>query len=452
MNITVRDILQQKIVRREVTVAVIGLGYVGLPLATILAEAGSNVVGIDIDERKVRMVCQGESYIEDIPSARVRPLVEENRLRATSDFDVLYTCDAISICVPTPLRKTRSPDVSHILSAADAIARRLRKGMLVVLESTTYPGTTTEVILPRFRQAAPHLTVGEDFFLCFSPERVDPGRKNWTTKNTPKVMGGETLDCLEIGMTLYGTAIDTLVPVSSTEAAEMTKLLENTFRAVNIGLANEVLLICDKLGLNAWEVIEAAATKPFGFMKFLPGPGLGGHCIPVDPQYLSWKLRTLGYTARFIELATEVNTSMPGYWVHQVQDALNSDGKALKGSDILVIGVAYKKDVGDLRESPALDIITLLHEKGARVAYHDTHVPAFTLGELEMVSVSDLEEAIVGADCVLIATDHGDYDWPRVHAKACQMVDTRATLGREHAAIDRNTWQAFRQAVVSGDQ
>lgn len=452
MSTTSTHILQQKIARRDVTVAVIGLGYVGLPLATVMAEAGYTVVGIDIDERKVRMVGCGESYVEDIPSMRLRSLVEQGAMRATSDFDALDECDAVSICVPTPLRKTRSPDVTHILSASDAIARRLRKGMLIVLESTTYPGTTKEVILPRFRQEAPHLAVGKDFFLCFSPERVDPGRKDWTTKNTPKVMGGETAHCLEVGLALYGAAIDTLVPVSSTEAAEMTKLVENTFRAVNIGLANEVLLICDKLGLNAWEVIEAAATKPFGFMKFLPGPGLGGHCIPVDPQYLSWKLRTLGYTARFIELATEVNTSMPAYWVHQVQDALNRDGKALKGSQVLVIGVAYKKDVGDLRESPALDIISLLHEKGATVTYHDTHVPTFTLGELEMVAVSDLEEAIAQVDCVLIATDHCEYDWPLVYARARCVVDTRATLGQEHAAFDRYTRRVSSQTVAPGER
>ena len=429
MSASTRDRLLRSISDRTVSVGVVGLGYVGLPLATVLAESGYSVIGIDIDERKVQKINQGVSYVEDIPDARLESLVASGRLRAVTDFGAIDQCQAISICVPTPLRKTKSPDVSFILSATEAIAEHLHAGLLIVLESTTYPGTTTEVVLPHFVQVAPELTVGEDYFLCYSPERVDPGRTDWTTRNTPKVIGGVTAACLEVGQALYGQAMDQLVPVSSTEAAEMAKLVENTFRAVNIGLANEVLLICDKLGLNAWEVIEAAATKPFGFMKFLPGPGLGGHCIPVDPQYLSWKMRTMGYTARFIELATEVNTSMPLYWVHQVQDALNSVGRAIHGSNILVIGVAYKRNVSDLRESPALDIISLLQDKGGCVRYHDSHVPAFKLGADEMVSAKDLDEAIEGADCVLIATDHSGYDWDAIHRKARLVVDTRATLG-----------------------
>lgn len=432
---TVQQSVENRIASRDLRVAVLGLGYVGLPLGVAFAEAGFNVIGIDVDEKKVRLINHGASYIEDIPNDRLAPLVAEGSLSATSDFNILDTCDSVSICVPTPLRKTGAPDVSHILSATDAIAKHLHPGMIIVLESTTYPGTTTEIILPRFHQEAINLEVGKDFFLCFSPERVDPGRKDWTTQNTPKVMGGVTSSCLQVGRALYESAIESVVPVSSTEAAELTKLVENTFRAVNIGLANEVLLICDKLGLNAWEVIEAAATKPFGFMKFLPGPGLGGHCIPIDPQYLSWKLRTLGYTARFIELATEINTAMPKHWVHCIQDILNEDGKPLRGSNVLVIGVAYKKNVGDLRESPALDILKLLRDKGAEISYHDPLVSAFTLDELEMVSVTDLSRALELADCVLIATDHASYDWADLYARARLVVDTRATLHQEQDEI-----------------
>ena len=404
--------LLEKIEARDAHVAIIGLGYVGLPLAVVFAEAGFRVTGIDVDERKVDGINRSESYIEDVPSERISSLVAEGRLAATTDFAVLAQCDAASICVPTPLRKTGDPDISYIISATEAIARYIHRGMLVVLESTTYPGTTTEVILPRLCENGASLKAGEDFFLCFSPERVDPGRTDWTTRNTPKVMGGVTGTCLRAGQALYESAIERVVPVSSTEAAEMVKLLENTFRAVNIGLVNEVLLMCDRLGLDAWEVIEAAATKPFGFMKFTPGPGLGGHCIPIDPLYLSWKLKTLDYNARFIELASEINTAMPRYWVQKVQDCLNDAGKPVKGSTVLVLGVAYKKDVSDLRESPALDIIHLLEEKGASVTYHDPHVPAFQYEGLTMAAVADLDTALQEADCVIIATDHSAYDWP----------------------------------------
>ncbi|MBA3532670.1 MAG: nucleotide sugar dehydrogenase [Ardenticatenales bacterium] len=441
--------LLQKFESRQAHVAVIGLGYVGLPLAVIFAEAGYSVIGIDVDPQKVDAINRGESYIEDIPSALLARYTQQTvtvngsaassrssstsltpvgTLHATTDFSVLADCDAVSICVPTPLNKTGGPDISYIIKAADEIARRLHPGMVVVLESTTYPGTTTEAILPRLLETNSHLKVGEDFFLCFSPERIDPGRTDWTAANTPKIMGGVTPTCRSVGQRLYGSAIKTIVPVSSTEAAEMVKLLENTFRAVNIGLVNEVLLMCDKLGLDAWEVIEAAATKPFGFMKFTPGPGLGGHCIPIDPLYLSWKLKTLDYNARFIELASEINTSMPRYWVQKVQDALNDQGKPVKGSTILVLGVAYKKDVSDLRESPALDIIHLLEAKGARVQYHDPHVPMFQHEHMEMVSVPVLEDSLRHADCVIIATDHTGYDWNLILHQATLLIDTRGTI------------------------
>lgn len=420
--------LRQKIETRTARVAIIGLGYVGLPLAVVFAEAGHRVIGVDLDQRKIDQLNRGESYIEDIPSERLRPLVTAGNLVATSDYAVLRDCDTASICVPTPLNKTGEPDVSYIISAADAVARHVHPGMLVVLESTTYPGTTTEVLLPRLQDASTGLKVGEDFFLCFSPERVDPGRQDWTTVNTPKVMGGVTPTCLEAGQALYGSAINEVVPVSSTEAAEMVKLLENTFRAVNIGLVNEVLLMSDRLGLDAWEIIEAAATKPFGFMKFTPGPGLGGHCIPIDPLYLSWKLKTLNYNARFIELASEINTNMPRYWTQKVQDILNNVGKAVNGSRILVLGVAYKKNVSDVRESPALDIIHLLQEKGAHVSYHDPFVPDFFHEGLEMTGVVDLDAALASADCVVIATDHAGYDWDNIRDQARLLVDTRRAV------------------------
>ncbi len=410
-------------------VAVIGLGYVGLPLAVRFAEAGYTVTGIDLDRRKIEAIARRESYIEDVPSAA---LAAVPNFTATSDFAVLAACDGVSICVPTPLNKTGDPDMSFIVSATEAIATHLHRGMAIVLESTTYPGTTTEMLLPRLEESGLHC--GEDFFLAFSPERVDPGRTDWTTRNTPKVIGGVTPACMEVVTAFYGEAIDTLVPVSSASAAEMVKLYENTFRSVNIGLANELQLMCDKLGLDAWEVLDAAATKPFGFMKFTPGPGLGGHCIPIDPLYLSWKLRTLQYTARFIELASEINGEMPRYWVQKVQDTLNDVGKAVKGSRVLVLGVAYKKDVSDLRESPALDIIHLLEEKGAQVAYHDPHVPAFQHEGVEMTGVTDLDAALRAADCVVVVTDHSAYDWTQVQALAATVVDTRRVLGKVRAA------------------
>ncbi len=424
----VKQDLNEKFAAHNAHVAVIGLGYVGLPLAVRFAEAGYTVTGIDLDRRKIEAIARRESYIEDVPSSALAAIPN---FTATADFSVLADCDGVSICVPTPLNKTGDPDMSFIVSATEAIATHLHRGMAIVLESTTYPGTTTEMLLPRLEESGLHC--GEDFFLAFSPERVDPGRTDWTTRNTPKVIGGVTPACMEVVTAFYGEAIDTLVPVSSASAAEMVKLYENTFRSVNIGLANELQLMCDKLGLDAWEVLDAAATKPFGFMKFTPGPGLGGHCIPIDPLYLSWKLRTLQYTARFIELASEINGEMPRYWVQKVQDTLNDVGKAVKGSRVLVLGVAYKKDVSDLRESPALDIIHLLEEKGAQVAYHDPHVPAFQHEGVEMTGVTDLDAALRTADCVVVVTDHSAYDWAQVQALAVTVVDTRRVLGNVRA-------------------
>jgi UDP-N-acetyl-D-glucosamine dehydrogenase len=427
--------LIQKLNRGKARVGVVGLGYVGLPLIDVFGHAGYDVTGIDVDGRKIEMLRKGKSYIEDIPSARVADLSRRGRLHATTDFRVVETLDAISICVPTPLRKTGDPDLSYIVNVAEEIARYVHPGMVIVLESTTYPGTTREILLPKFE--ARGLKVGKDFFLAFSPERVDPGRTDWTTVNTPKVIGGMTPACLAVARAYYGRAIKTLVPVSSTETAEMTKLLENTFRAVNIGLVNEVAIMCDRLGLNVWEVIDAAASKPFGYMKFTPGPGLGGHCIPIDPLYLSWKLKAVNYNARFIELATEINTNMPRIVAEKVQDALNARKKPLRGSRILVLGVAYKPDVSDLRESPALDVIGLLRQKGAVVDYHDPYVAQLTHDSFSLQCVPDLEGAVQQADCVVITTNHASYKWKRILAQARLIVDTRNALGEIGKADDK---------------
>jgi len=430
---SVKQELISKFEEKGARIAVIGLGYVGLPLAMTFTKAKYTVVGIDVNAETVAIVNAGRSHIGDVSSADVEAAVNDGALWATTDYSALAQCDAVSICVPTPLRKTGDPDMSYIMAATEEAAQYLHAGMVVVLESTTFPGTTMDVALPALQNgngaANGKLHVGEDFFVAFSPERVDPGRTDWTTENTPKVIGGVTEACLEVASAYYSQAIKKIVPVSSPDAAEMVKLFENTFRAVNIALANELLLMCDKLGLDAWEVVEAAGSKPFGFMKFTPGPGLGGHCIPIDPQYLSWKLRTLEYNARFIELATEVNADMPRYWVQRVQDALNDVGKPLNGSSVLVLGVAYKKDVSDLRESPALDIIHLLRNKGAAVDYHDPHVPTLVIDEDEYASVSDLNRAIRQSDCVLIVTDHSSYDWKRVREDADLIVDTRNAVG-----------------------
>ena len=427
MNNT-RDTLQEKFSDRSARIAILGLGYVGLPLATIFAEAGFNVIGVEPDPGKVEKLGQGESYVQDVSSEQLAKLIQSGKIHATTDFSVLAEADAVSICVPTPLRKTGDPDLSFILVATDELAKYIHRGMVVVLESTTYPGTTREILLPKLTEAS-GLEVGKDFFLAFSPERVDPGRTDWTTYNTPKVIGGITPTCSELASFWYQQALETVVPVSSAESAEMAKLLENTFRMINIGLVNEMAIMCDRLGLDVWEIIDAAATKPFGYMKFTPGPGLGGHCIPIDPLYLSWKLRALNYTARFIDLASEINTGMPRYVVTKVQDALNEQAKPLKGSRVLVIGAAYKPDVDDIRESPALDIIGLLKQKGAEVEYHDPYIPNISHDDWFLESVPDVIEGAGAADCVVIVTDHTTYDFPRILEKAPLIVDTRNALG-----------------------
>ena len=407
----------------EVTVGVVGLGYVGLPLSVEIARSGLNALGFDVEQGVVDGINGGHSHIDDLTDQDVAAVRDSGRLEATTDMSRLAECDAISICVPTPLSKTRDPDVSHVIAATEAVAASLREGQLVILESTTYPGTTREVLLPALDNTG--LEVGSDFYLCFSPERVDPGNPTWKTKNTPKVIGGITPACNQMGTALYERFIDTMVPVSSTEAAEMVKILENTFRAVNIAMVNEVAMIADRLKVNVWEVIDAAATKPFGFMKFTPGPGLGGHCIPVDPHYLAWKMRTLDYRTRFIELASEINAEMPEFVVGKVRSALNAERKAVNGSSILVLGVAYKKDVNDVRESPALDIMRLLAADGADVEYHDPHVPrvAEDGGAWESVELTD--ERLSSADVVVIATDHSAVDYGRVLDLAHVVVDAR---------------------------
>ena len=419
---------------RTATVGVIGQGYVGLPLAMVMAEAGFDVQGYDVDVRKVGLLNEGTSYIGDIPSDRLQTQLAEGRFRARASFEDLGSRDVISICVPTPLSKTRDPDISYIVAAAEQVVDRLRPGQLIVLESTTYPGTTEELVLPIFERSG--LKVGRDYFLCFSPERVDPGNPQFDIHNTPRLVGGITGTCTRAGATMYGSFLQTVVSMSSTQSAEMAKLLENTFRAVNIGLVNEVALMCRKLGLDTWEVIDAAATKPFGFMKFYPGPGLGGHCIPVDPHYLSWILKTLNYNARFIELASEVNTSMPAHVVDLVGDVLNDDRKSVNGSRILVVGVAYKGDVDDVRESPALDVIQLLQERGGAVRYHDPYVASIRLhggGSMESVALTD--EELLQSDCVVITTNHKCTDWERVTSLAGTIVDSRnATGGIVHPA------------------
>lgn len=439
MNNQLKATLLTQLRNKTALVAILGLGYVGLPLAVVFAEAGYTVIGIDPDRRKVDTVTRGESHIQDIPSGQIAHLVSEGKLSATVDFAALKDADAVSICVPTPLRKTGDPDLSFIVSATDELGRYMHAGMVVVLESTTYPGTTREIMLPKLSEAA-GLTVGEDFFLAFSPERVDPGRKDWTTYNTPKVIGGITVACSEVASTWYSQAVKTVVPVSSAEAAEMAKLLENTFRMINIGLVNEMAIMCDRLKIDVWEVIDAAATKPFGFMKFTPGPGLGGHCIPIDPLYLSWKLRALKYTARFIELASEINTNMPRYVVGKIQDALNEHNKALKGSRVLVLGAAYKPDIDDLRESPALDVIGLLKQKGASVTYHDPYVSRLKEEDVIMESVLDLMSEVRRVDCVAIITNHSCYDYPAILEAASLVVDTRNALkelGKQSPKVTR---------------
>ena len=419
--------LGHKLTTRTARVGVIGLGYVGLPLAVEFARSGLRTTGLDLDLRKVDAVNRGESYIPDVPTADVHQFHKAGLLDATADPAAIRDLDTINICVPTPLRKTKDPDLSFVVSATEMIAAHLRPGQLVILESTTYPGTTEEVVKPILEKRG--LVAGRDFFLAFSPERVDPGNAKWTTKNVPKVVGGFTPACSELARKLYAGSIDTLVAVSSPKVAEMVKLLENTFRAVNIGLVNELALMCDRLGIDVWEVVDAAATKPFGFMPFYPGPGLGGHCIPIDPFYLSWKVKEVGFEARFIELAGHVNGAMPHYVTTKVADALNTQAKAVRGSSVLVLGAAYKRDIDDYRESPALDVMAELLQKGARLTYHDPYVPEIHArewaGGFDMASVPLTDAALEAADCVVILTDHRVFDYPAIVRQAKLVVDSR---------------------------
>lgn len=410
----------------DAVVGIVGLGYVGLPLVEAMADAGLRVLGFDVSAPVVEQLNGGRSHVEDVPSDTVAALVEAGRFEATTDMGRLAECDAVSICVPTPLSKTRDPDVSYIVAAAEAVARVLRPGQLVILESTTYPGTTREVLLPLLEGTG--LAVGEDFFLCFSPERTDPGNQDWQVTNTPKVIAGITDACRGVGEALYGRALDQVVPVSSTEAAELTKLLENSFRAINIALVNEMAQVADRLGVDVWEVIDAASTKPFGFMKFTPGPGIGGHCIPLDPHYLAWKMKTLNYKTRLIELASEINAEMPDFVVEKIRDALNRGALAVRGSEVLVLGVAYKRDVDDTRESPALDVIRMLEDLGAQVRYHDPHVPEVRLNGEVWTSVALTDATLEAADCVAILTDHTDVDYTLVAERSKLVVDTRNVL------------------------
>jgi UDP-N-acetyl-D-glucosamine dehydrogenase len=420
--------LLSKIADRSAVTAVIGLGYVGLPLAMEFCEAGFNVIGYDVTQRVVDLLMSGKSHIQDVPSTQLAAHVKSGKFVATTDEAAIARADTVSIAVPTPLAKTRDPDMSYVIASAEAVARRVHPGMLIVLESTTYPGTTRDVMQPRL-EALGHV-IGTDVFLAFSPERVDPGNPKWHTKNTPKVLGGITPACTEAAAALYGTCIDNIVPVSSPEAAELTKLLENTFRSVNIGLVNEMAIICDRLGVDVWEVIEAAATKPFGFMKFTPGPGIGGHCIPLDPHYLAWKMRTLNYKTRFIDLASEINSAMPDLVATKVSLALNDDRKAVRGSHVLVLGVAYKKDIDDMRESPALDVIRLLEEHGAEVTFHDPHVAKYTEDGHTRTSVALTDDALKRADAVVIVTDHSAVDYQRLVDTASLVIDTRNALAK----------------------
>ena len=431
--------LLDKIRSRTARTGVVGLGYVGLPLAVELAKAGFRTTGIDLDVRKVDAIGEGRSYIPDVPTADVRELRRAGTLDATTDFAVARELDTINICVPTPLRKTKDPDMSYIVSAVEAIAGHLHPGMLIILESTTYPGTTDEVVQPLLE--ATGLKAGVDFFLAFSPERVDPGNPTYQTHNVPKVVGGLTPTCSQLAAALYGSAIETIVPVSSTRVAEMVKLLENTFRAVNIGLVNELALMCDRMDIDVWEVVDAAKTKPFGFMAFYPGPGLGGHCIPIDPFYLSWKAKQSGFDPRFIELAGHINGGMPHYVVDKVMDALNTRRKAINGSRVLVAGVAYKRDIDDMRESPALDVIHLLEQKGAAVDYADPYVPEVHerewVGRRDIKAVELKRGTLKGYDCVVIVTDHKTFDYEAMVAEADLIVDTRNAIKTRHPHVFR---------------
>ncbi len=417
--------LRERIVKKTARVGVLGLGYVGLPLAVEFARAGFDVTGIDVQQSKIDALNRGHSYVKDIKDSILQPLVESGKLRATSDLSVIQQLDTVDICVPTPLRKTKDPDMSYVVAATEAIAEHLHPGLLVMLESTTYPGTTEELVLPKLE--ARGLRAGEDFFLCFSPERVDPGNPKYKTANIPKVVGGITALCTELGALFYQQALETVVPVSSTRVAEMVKLLENTFRMINIGLVNEIALMCDRMNIDVWEVIDAAATKPFGFMPFYPGPGLGGHCIPVDPFYLSWKSKEAGIEARFIELAGYINGRMPEFVVEKIQNALNDAYKPVRGSRIHILGVAYKRDIDDVRESPALDIILLLQRRGAVVSFTDPYVHSLQ-SQNTVLESQDLLEGVRSADCVVIVTDHSNVDYGAVVEHSKIIVDTRNAL------------------------
>jgi UDP-N-acetyl-D-glucosamine dehydrogenase len=417
--------LEEKIKSRTARVGIIGLGYVGLPLAMEFARAGFHVTGIDIQQSKVERLNRGESYVQDVPQKILEPLVAAGTFHATTDFSVISELDTVNIAVPTPLRKTKDPDMSYIVSACQATAQYFGPGKLVILESTTYPGTTDELVLPMLE--SPGLKVGEDFFLCFSPERVDPGNPQFQTANIPKVVGGITPECTRLGALFYSQALQHVVPVSSTSVAEMVKLLENTFRMINIGLVNELALMCDRMGINVWEVIDAAATKPFGFMPFYPGPGLGGHCIPIDPFYLSWKTKQAGIEARFIELAGYINGQMPHFVVDKIQNALNDHVKPLKGSHVHILGVAYKRNIDDVRESPAVDIILLLERRGARVTYSDPYVPELHL-DSHRLTADDAVSQSESADCVVIVTDHANFNYAAVVERSKLIVDTRNAL------------------------
>lgn len=422
----IQEQLLSKIQERSAVVALIGLGYVGLPLAVEFGKAGFKVIGIDVDQKKIDALNAGRSYIPDVMNEDVAALRSAGKLFASTDYALLQQVDAISICVPTPLTKTRDPDMSYVINAAEKVAKYAHTGLVIILESTTYPGTTNEILQPPLE--ARGLKIGQDVFLAFSPERIDPANQVYGVRNTPKVLGGATPACTTVASALYATVIDRIVQVSSMRTAEMVKLLENTFRAVNIGLVNEMALMCDKLGIDVWEVIDAASTKPYGFMRFTPGPGIGGHCIPIDPLYLSWKLKSLNFTARFIEVADQVNGSMPEHVVTLIQDALNEDGKALKGSRILILGVAYKKDIDDLRESPALDVMVNLLKRHTTISYHDPYVPQLRLEDDTFHSVPLTAETLAQADCVVVITDHTIFDWQMIRQHARLIVDTRNAL------------------------
>ena len=417
--------LQSKISSKKARVGVLGLGYVGLPLAVEFAKAGFDVVGIDVQQPKVNQFNAGQSYIKDVPDSIFAPLIKSGKLRATTDFSIIQTLDTIDICVPTPLRKTKDPDMSYVVAATEAIAQHIHPGLLVMLESTTYPGTTDELLLPKL--SASGLEVGKDFFLCFSPERVDPGNPNFQTANIPKVVGGITPACTETGALFYKQALEVVVPVSSTRVAEMVKLLENTFRMINIGLVNELAVMSSRMNIDVWEVIDAAATKPFGFMPFYPGPGLGGHCIPIDPFYLSWKSKEAGIEARFIELAGYINGRMPQFVVEKIQNALNDARKSVRGSKVHVLGIAYKRDIDDVRESPALDIMMLLERLGAEVSYSDPYVASVQLSGT-MLHTQEMLSSVSASDCVVIVTDHTGVDYVEVIEQSKVIVDTRNAL------------------------